>query len=98
MPSVTDRRTTLCELCEAEAARNFHHFVPRTLHANKWFKKRYTRRQMQKGMDLCKACHSAIHDLVPDEKELGRSYNTKEKLVAHPQIAGYVKWKKERGQ
>ena len=49
-------------------------------------------------MDLCKACHSAIHDLVPDEKELGRSYNTKEKLLAHPQIAGYVKWKRERGQ
>ena len=28
----------LCELCEAEEVYNFHHFIPRTLHSNKWFK------------------------------------------------------------
>ena len=51
---------------------------------------------MQEGMNLCKSCHKAIHDLIPKEKELGRHYNTMEKLLAHPQIAGYVKWKRER--
>ena len=45
----------LCQLCESEDAHNFHHFVPRTLHSNKWFKKRYTRAQMQAGIDVCKA-------------------------------------------
>jgi hypothetical protein len=94
---VTKRPAKLCGLCESDAAHNFHHFIPRTLHTNKWFKRRYTRQQMQAGLDLCKACHSAIHDLIPDEKELGRNYNTKEKLLAHPKLAGYVKWKKERG-
>jgi hypothetical protein len=98
MPPVSDRRIALCELCEAEAAHNFHHFIPRTLHANKWFKKRYTRQQMRQGMNVCKVCHAAIHDLIPDEKELGRSYHTREKLLAHPKIAGYVKWKQGRGQ
>jgi hypothetical protein len=43
-----------------------------------------------------KSCHDAIHDLIPDEKELGRHYNTMEKLLAHPQVAAYVKWKRER--
>jgi hypothetical protein len=86
----------LCELCQSEDAHNFHHFIPRTLHSNKWFKKRYTRKQMQEGIEVCKSCHSAIHDLIPDEKELGRHHNTMEKLLAHPQIAGYVKWKRER--
>ena len=89
----------LCELCESEDAHNFHnfhHFIPRTLHRNKWFKKRYTREQMREGIEVCKSCHHAIHDLIPDEKELGRHYNTKEKLLAHPQVAGYVKWKRER--
>ena len=32
----------LCELCGSEDVHNFHHFIPRTLHSNKWFKKRYT--------------------------------------------------------
>jgi hypothetical protein len=86
----------LCELCQSEDAHNFHHFIPRTLHSNKWFKKRYTRKQMQEGIKVCKSCHSAIHDLIPDEKELGKYYNTMEKLLAHPQVAGYVKWKRER--
>jgi hypothetical protein len=86
----------LCELCKSEAAHNFHHFIPRTLHTNKWFKKRYTREQMRKGIKVCKSCHEAIHDLIPDEKELGRHYNTLEKLLARPQVAGYVKWKRER--
>jgi hypothetical protein len=86
----------LCELCQCEDAHNFHHFIPRTLHSNKWFKKRYTRGQMQAGIEVCKSCHGAIHDLISDEKELGRHYNTMQKLLAHPQLAGYVKWKRER--
>jgi hypothetical protein len=86
----------LCELCQSENVHSFHHFIPRALHRNKWFKKRYTREQMREGLNLCKPCHDAIHDLIPDEKELGRHYNTMEKLLAHPQVAAYVKWKKER--
>ena len=86
----------LCELCQSEEAHNFHHLVPRTLHTNKWFKRRNTRLEMQQGIEVCKSCHSAIHDLIPDEKELGRSYNTKEKLLAHPQVGKYVRWKRKR--
>ncbi len=89
--------TVVCELCGAEEATSFHHFIPRTLHSNKWFKKRFTRPQMQQGLNLCKTCHSAVHDLIPDEKELGRHYYTKEKLLAHPQVANYVEWKRARG-
>jgi hypothetical protein len=91
-------RTMLCELCQCEEAYNFHHFIPRTLHSNKWFKRRYTRQEMQQGMEICKTCHSAIHDLIPDEKELGRHYNTREKLLAHPQVQGYVQWKRDKGR
>ncbi len=86
-----------CELCGCEPWHNFHHFIPRTLHSNKWFKKRYTRQQMQEGIHLCKSCHQAIHDLIPDEKELGKHYHSLEKLLAHPKLAGYVQWKRKRG-
>lgn len=87
----------LCELCGVEESHNFHHLIPRTNHSNKWFKKRFTREEMREGLELCKSCHRTIHDLIPDEKELGRHYNTRAKLLSHPQLAGYVKWKRARG-
>jgi hypothetical protein len=85
-----------CQLCQSEDTHNFHHFTPRTLHTNKWFKKRYTRVQMHDGIDVCKSCHDTIHALIPDEKDLGRNYNTLEKLLSHPQVAAYVEWKRRR--
>jgi hypothetical protein len=90
------RGIMLCQLCESEEAYNFHHFIPRTLHSNKWFKSRYSKQEMQKGLHLCKTCHHAIHNLIPKEKELGKLYNTKENLLANPLVANYVKWKSER--
>jgi hypothetical protein len=45
---------------------------------------------------VCKSCHEAIHDLVPDEKKLGRHYNTLDKLPAHPEIGKYIRWKRGR--
>lgn len=84
----------ICELCGCADVHNFHHFIPRTLHSNKWFKKRYTRKNMQLGLDVCKECHSTIHDLIPDEKELGKNWNTKEKLLSNPKIRKYIEWKR----
>jgi hypothetical protein len=84
-----------CELCGREEASSFHHLIPRTLHSNKWFKRRFTAKQMRQGINVCKDCHGAIHDLVPDEKDLGRHYNTLEKLLAHEPIARYVAWKRQ---
>jgi len=86
----------LCELCGCEEAHNFHHFIPRTLHSNKWFKKRFTREEMRQGIEVCKACHHAIHDLIPDEKELGRHYNSRKALLSHPEIRKFVRWKRKR--
>ena len=86
----------LCELCRCEEADNVHHLIPRTLHSNKWFKKRFTREEMRSGIQVCKQCQSTIHDLIPDEKELGRHYNTLETLLDHPGIAKYVDWKRKK--
>ena len=88
----------LCGLCRSEAANSFHHLIPRTVHANKWFKKRLTREEIRSGVELCRQCHNAIHDFIPDEKELGRHYNTVEKLLTHAQVAKYVEWKRTRAR
>ncbi len=88
----------LCELCRSEESDNLHHLIPRSVRGNKWFKKRFTREQMREGIHVCRQCHRAIHDLVPDEKELGRHCNTLEKLISHPAIARYVAWKRKRAR
>ena len=40
---------------------------------------------------LCTDCHSAIHKFAT-EKELGRDWNTVEKLRQHPDIGRFVRW------
>ena len=84
-----------CEMCGREMELTFHHLIPRTLHKNKWFKKNFTREEMNTGIDVCRDCHNAIHKFIP-EKELGRNYNTKEKLLGHEKVFGFVKWVSKR--
>jgi hypothetical protein len=47
---------------------------------------------MRTTVSLCRDCHGAIHDLIPDEKELGRDFNTLEKLLSHAPMAKFVAW------
>lgn len=81
-----------CELCGRERELTFHHLIPRTTHSNKWFRKNFTRDEMQQGLQLCRDCHSAIHSFVPSEKELGREWNTRERLLSHDRIGPFVAW------
>ena len=83
-------------MCGREMPLTFHHYIPRTLHANKWFRKNFTREQMAEGIDVCRDCHSAIHKYIPREKELGREYNTREKLLAHEELGTFVQWLSKR--
>jgi hypothetical protein len=85
----------LCELCEADAAHSFHHLIPRTVHRNKWFKRRYSREAMRQGLDVCRDCHRTIHEAAA-EKELGRHFNSLETLRQHPLVARYLEWKRRR--
>gem|GEM_PF-2616685 len=55
------------------------------------------REEMAAGIDVCRPCHQAIHCLIPERKELARHYNTRDKLLTHPELAKYVAWKKDCG-
>ena len=83
-----------CELCGRLTRRGttLHHLIPRSCHANKWFKKNFQREQLNETVDLCRDCHGAVHKLIPNEKELGRHYNSLDKLRGHQQIAKFVTW------
>ena len=87
-----------CQLCGRVTRRGTteHHLIPRRCHHNKWFKKRFSREQMQKTVSLCHECHHSIHRFVPREKELGRHHNTIESLLAHEQIGRFVAWVRDQ--
>lgn len=85
-----------CELCGRPGHLTFHHLIPRTCHSNKWFKKRFTREEMQsRGLNLCRQCHSYIHDEF-DEKELGRELNTRDALLANDKVFRFLQWVRKR--
>ncbi len=80
-----------CALCGRSMRTTFHHLIPRKMHGNKWFRKRFTRERMTQGADLCRPCHSAVHAFI-DEKTLGREYNSVGALLGHPEVARFVAW------
>jgi len=81
-----------CQLCGREKPLSFHHLISRTLHSNKWFRKQYTKKEMQtRGMDLCKDCHKYLHWNYT-EKELGREFNTKEALLENEDLQKFLRY------
>jgi 5-methylcytosine-specific restriction endonuclease McrA len=82
-----------CELCGRDKPLTFHHLIPRKNHRKARFRRRYEKDEMRhRGLYLCRPCHSGIHDLIPDEAELGERYNTRDQLLAHEGIARHVAW------
>jgi hypothetical protein len=87
---------TLCALCGRQKFLGFHHLIPRTCHSSKWFRKRFSRFEMQvRGVYLCHDCHDHIHKVF-SEKELGRHLNTLAALSAHEDVARFVDWVKRQ--
>jgi len=82
-----------CELCQrAEANLTRHHLIPRTRHNNKRIKKLFNREEMNNRLLwVCRSCHSHIHRVL-DEKQLALEYNTRDKLLEHPEIKRFVSW------
>lgn len=85
-----------CELCHHDDLCNEHHLIPRKCHKKKWFRKMFSIQEMKTRIAmLCKSCHKEIHTLIPNEVEMGKRYNTLEKLMEHPLVRKYVLWKRK---
>lgn len=87
-----------CELCGRENQTTFHHLIPRCLHKSKWYKKRYTREELNSGINICKyECHRQIHTLY-SEKELGRTLYTLDLLQQDEKVQNYIKFVNKRSK
>ncbi len=84
---------TVCELCGRLTSLTFHHLIPRRVHRRLRFLKRFGKEEMQsRGLEICRLCHSGIHDLIPNELELAEKFNTKELLLSHEGIVKHIAW------
>jgi hypothetical protein len=83
-----------CELCaRAGVALTEHHLIPRAVHRKRQFRQRFDLDEMRhRKLLVCRKCHRGIHRLIPDEKELARTYNTRDALLADERIARHVAW------
>jgi len=87
-----------CPICLVEKPLTFHHFICRSVHRNKWFRARHSREELNRGIFLCRSCHSTIHRLFPDRKVMSREYNSPARLMAHPDFAHYLAWARKRAR
>ncbi len=84
-------KSGICELCGRDTSLTLHHLIPRKLHRRNFFRKYYTRDELQRGVRVCRLCHNGIHRLY-DEMTLGKKLNSLEKLRADTAIARHVAW------
>jgi alkyl hydroperoxide reductase subunit AhpF len=90
-------KKTHCELCNSEKTLTKHHLIPRAVRTKKRFINLFGKEEMrQRGIQVCKHCHSGIHDIIPDEKELAISFNTKELLLADHRIQKHIEWSRKQ--
>jgi hypothetical protein len=88
--------TLHCELCGREKPLTKHHLIPRAVHTKKRFINRFGKEEMrQRGIQICKQCHSGIHDLI-EEKELAENFSTKELLLADERIQKHIEWSRKQ--
>lgn len=81
----------VCPCCQRHCALTFHHLIPKKLHRRVYFKKHFSREQLNQGLYLCRACHNGIHDHY-DEMTLARQFPDLESLRRDAALARHFEW------
>ena len=84
-------RTGACPFCGRTLPLTFHHLIPKKLHRRARFRKRYTREELNRGIDVCRQCHDGIHERY-DEMRLCRDFSSPQALAADAELGRYFAW------
>lgn len=79
-----------CPLCSRDIPEEWesdHHLWPQSVKPKKKQKKLKTKEKVT----LHKCCHDVLHRTLTN-RELATSYNTIDKLLAHPEIKSFAEW------
>lgn len=80
-----------CPICDKILEMTKHHLYPKSIQGSKWFRNHCSTDDKIKYLFLCRNCHNALHKLFT-EKELGREYNSIDKIMAMEKMINYKKW------
>lgn len=80
-----------CALCKRDTVLTFHHLIPRKVHRRARYRKTYSRETLQRGIELCRRCHTGLHHLY-DEMTLAQRLNTLESLQQDEAVQRHVLW------
>jgi len=81
----------ICCLCQRETDLTFHHLIPRKVHRRAYFKKNFTKQELNIGIDICRQCHRAIHKTY-NEMELAKQFNSIELIHSDPLLSKHFSW------
>lgn len=81
----------MCPLCHRYTRLTFHHLIPKKMHRRSFFRKHFTREQLNVGIAICRQCHNGIHRFYT-EMELAKQYRTLEKLQSDEKLNKYFSW------
>ncbi|PRO67513.1 hypothetical protein C6Y39_17650 [Alteromonas gracilis] len=80
-----------CPCCKRDTRLTFHHLIPRKMHRRNFFKKHFTKSELQTGIYICRQCHSGIHRFY-DEMTLAKHFYTLPLLLEDEQLATFFRW------
>ena len=86
-----DLKTGTCPLCRRECHLTFHHLIPKKLHRRTFFRKNFTRDELNRGIAICRACHNGIHRLH-DEMSLAKHLDSLHALQADDVLRRHFEW------
>lgn len=84
--------TGKCATCGFETELTLHHLVPQSKAKSGKYKQ--IKDDLSNHLWICRSCHDQIHALY-ENNILRDVYNTFESLMAAPEFAKYISWKKK---
>ena len=100
IPSHALKKDNVCELCERIMPLTIHHLIPRSTHAyflkhpsavSDTVRPQVTKQSLLEHQSrICRPCHTQIHRLIPEHRELGTRYNTIEKLIEREDVMAWL--------
>lgn len=95
-PKRAEEGRARCDLCGRVQPLTFHHLIPKRNHRKGAFQRRFSKAEMQgRGLMLCRLCHRQLHRTF-SEAELGWGLNTKEAILASPEMQRFLAWARKQ--
>ena len=80
-----------CPFCGRETALTFHHLIPKKMHRRNYFRKNFSKAILNRGVDICRPCHSGIHNRY-DEMTLAKQFPSLDALMNDASLQKHFQW------